>query len=201
MPAAPRERKAAAAKKVDETVVNQENPGTSTEDRSPESTESAPAVAKAAPANKVDDTVINQESLGSGEVVDRSPEPQIVETATGASYDVSKSHPELIDPDADETEARRNRLRQTDAVMNAKDLVEQDDDDEKKDSDAKKVDLEFVETGLTAQGRVWKKGEVLSFTETKDSRKSEADINDEVWYELSASEQKERYGKVFFEKR
>jgi hypothetical protein len=196
MPAAPRARKTAAAKKVDETVVNQENPGTSTEDRSPENDEAAPAVAKAAPAHEVDETVINQESLGSGEVVDRSPEPQLVENSTGATYDVSKSSPELVDPNADETETRRNRIRQSEGVMNAKDLVE-DDDEEKRDY----VELEFVESGLTAQGRVWKKGEVLKFEDGETSRKVEADTNGNVWYDLSASEQKERYGKVFFEKR
>ncbi len=174
----PRARKAAADKPAENTEAT------------------TPAVAKAAPANKVDETVVNQESLGSGNVVDRSPEPQIVQTSSGASYDVSKSHPELVDPDAEETEARKNRLRQTDAAMSAKDLVVQDDND-----NAEKVELEFIESGLTAQGRVWKKGQVLSFTETEDSRKAEADLNDDVWYELSAAEQKERYGKVFFEKR
>lgn len=145
--------------------------------------------------NKVDDTVINQESLGSGKVVDRNPEPQIVETATGASYDVSKSHPELIDPDKEETEARRARLRQTDAALNAKDLVEDSDEQ------PTKVELEFVESGLTAQGRVWKRGEVLSFEETAETRKANEDNNGDIWYELSTVEQKERYGKVFFEKR
>jgi len=192
----PTRRKAATPNKVDETVVNQESPGTSTEDRSP--TEPKQEVAKSAPANRVDDTVINQESLGSGEVVDRNPEPQIVERS-GATYDVNKSYPELIDPDEEETEIRRNRLRQTDAAMNAKDLTEDNDKDDDKDS--KKVELEFVESGLTAQGRVWKKGEVLSFDETKESRKANSDLNDEVWYELSTSQQKDRYGKVFFEKR
>lgn len=177
MPGTPRARKATPSK----VATN-------------ESTEVKPEVAKAAPANKVDETVINQESLGSGKVIDRSPEPQIVETSSGASYDVSKSSPELIDPDKEETEARRARLRQTDAALNAKDLVEQDDD-------RKKVELEFVETGLTAQGRVWKRGEILSFEETEETRKANTDNNDDVWYELSADKQKERYGKVFFEKR
>lgn len=153
--------------------------------------------AKSAPVNKVDDTVVNQENPGTVEPVERNPEPQIIESGS-ASYDVNKSHPELIDPEKDETEARRARLRQTDAVMNAKDLTE--DDSEKKD-EGKKVELEFVESGLTAQGKVWKKGEVLSFTETEESRKANADLNDDVWYELSTSQQKDRYGKVFFEKR
>jgi hypothetical protein len=153
--------------------------------------------AKAAPVNRVDDTVVNQENPGTVESVDRNPEPQIIESGS-SFYDVNKSHPELIDPDKDETEARRARLRQTDAVMNAKDLTE--DDSDKKD-EGKKVELEFVESGLTAQGKVWKKGEIFTFTETEEARKANADLNDDVWYELSTSEQKDRYGKVFFEKR
>lgn len=151
--------------------------------------------ATAPAATKVDDTVVNQESLGSGTVVDRSPESQIVDTATGASYDISKSHPELIDPDKEETEARRARLRQTDAALNAKDLISN------VDVQPTKVELEFVESGLTAQGRVWKRGEVLSFEETEETRKSNEDNNGDIWYELSTVAQKERYGKVFFEKR
>lgn len=157
--------------------------------------------AKAAPAKptevtKVDATVLNQESPGSLDVVDRSAGPQIIESTSGATYDISKAHPELVDSDRDATEARRARVLQTDAAMNAKDFNES-----ASVTEGVRFELEFVESGLTAQGRVWKKGEILSFVETEETRKANADLNDDVWYELSTSEQKDRYGKVFFEKR
>jgi hypothetical protein len=142
---------------------------------------------------KVDDTVKNQESPGAVEPVDRNPEAQIVED-NGAQFDISKPYPELIDPDAEETEARRARLRQTDGAMNAKDLVESD---EKEDED--KVVLEFVESGLTAEGRVWKKGQIFEIPEGSRNRNTDSEGN--VWYDLTAAQQKDRYGKVFFEKR
>lgn len=190
--------KMAPANEVDEPVVNQEHPGTSDKDRgttNPDPVE--PEFAKMAPAQEVDITVVNQESLGAGEVVDRNPDPEIVENPiTGASYDVSKSTPELIDPNKEDADARNARLRQTEGVMNAKDLVEHDED-----KASKKIEIEFVESGLTAQGRVWKKGQVLTVDDNDDARRINADSEDNVWYEYSAEEQKERYGKVFFEKR
>jgi hypothetical protein len=193
----PRARKAAATNQVDETVVNQENPGTSEEQR--KSTDKAATqseVAKNVPANEVDVTVINQESLGAGEVKDRNPDPQIVEDSNGIQYDVSKSSPELIDPASDETEQRRARLRQTDAVLNAKDVVDPDDVEEHDH-----IEVEFLESGLSVQGTVWRKGQILRMEDNETNRRTNADTNDDVWYELSSSEQKERYGKVFFEKR
>lgn len=146
--------------------------------------------------NRVDETVRNQESLGSGNVVDRNPDPQLVQDPfSGATYDVSKSSPELVDPDAEENEIRKNKLRQEGGVLNAKDF-ESDEQDE-----TPKIKLEFLESGLTAGGRVYKKGETLELEDTESARKTHEDLDGNVWYELSANEQKTRYGKVFFEKR
>lgn len=181
---------------VDETVENQESPGKSEKDRgttNPEPEE--PEFAKMAPAHEVDITVINQESLGAGEVVDRNPDPVIVEDSAGIKYDVSKPYPELTDPENEEDSQRRARLRQTHAALNAKDLVDSDEES------TNKIELEFVETGLTAHGTVWRKGQVLSLEDNETTRQANADTNGDVWYELSADQQKERYGKVFFEKR
>lgn len=126
--------------------------------------------AAAKPAPVVDDTVKNQESLGSAPVVDRS--PQVEE-----------------DPMAVAEDSRKNAVRQTEAVLGGPDF-------DKTSSGVTR--LRFVETGLTAGGKVWKRGEVYDIA---DSVRSEhADLNGHVWYELSADEQKSRYGKVFFEK-
>lgn len=195
MPATPRKR--TAAKPVDETVKNQENPGTSAEDRSPETQEDS--VPKMAPAQEVDVTVRNQESLGSAEVVDRNPDPQLVEDpVTGATYDVSKSGRELVDPDADEKEARKNRIRQTEAVLSAKDIEGADDEDRE---ETPKIKVEFLESGLTVGPKVWKKGEVLEIEDTEQGRVDHVDGEGNYWFDLSADKQKERYGRVVFEKR
>lgn len=189
-------RKRTTTPKVDETVENQENPGTSTEKR--ESTETPEATTpEMAPAQEVDDTVKNQESLGSAEVVDRNPDPQIVTDSTGSQFDVSKSQPELVDPDAEETERRRAYLRQTEGAMNAKDFREDDDESDEKNY----VNIVFVESGLTVQGKVWKAGNISKLDDSPEARKAEEDTEGKVWYDQSAEEQKEKYGKVFFEKR
>jgi hypothetical protein len=150
------------------------------------------------PAQEVDDTVKNQESLGSAEVVDRNPEPTIVQNSTnGAFYDVSKSAPEVVDPEADENESRQNRLRQTSGALNAKDFADENADEDK----PSKISLEFLESGLSASGKVWRKGEVLELDDSEEARAPYKDTEGNVWYDLSANEQKEKYGKVFFEKR
>lgn len=142
--------------------------------------------------NTVDDTVKNQENLGSAPVVDRS-EPVLVTDETGTTFDRSKSSPEIVDPNAEETEAYRARVRQTDAALNAK--------EGKDESDAKdgEFNLEFVESGFTVMGRVWKRGQVLKID--PEARNLEQDTEGNVWYDLSAAEQKERFGKVFFERK
>jgi hypothetical protein len=197
----PAKKKAASTPKVDETVVNQEHPISSEEDRKPEDSKpDEPQVAKMAPANPVDVTVVNQESLGAGEVVDRS-EPVIHEDANGNKYDVSKPYPELLTADSDpEEQKRKNRLRQESGVLDAKEIEGENDEEAKKNQDPD-INIEFLETGLTAERRVWKAGEILTLKDNEETRRASADNEDKVWYEQSASEQKERYGKVFFEKR
>jgi hypothetical protein len=193
-------RKKAAEVKVDETVKNQENPGSSTEDRTPDEAPAKDAMENAAKAQDVDVTVHNQESLGSAEVKDRNPGPQLVEDpTTGGIYDVSKADRELVDPDREETEARRARLRQTEGVMNAKDIEGEDDQDGSEST--LKFSVEFLESGFTVLGKVWKKGEILVLADSEETRNQNKDSVDSVWYELSTSEQKDRFGKVFFEKR
>lgn len=185
--------------KVDTPVENQENPVTSTEERESTNTEPRePEVPKMAPANKVDETVVNQENPGSGEMVDRLPEPVILEDSNGIKFDVSKPFPELITDDP-ETEMRRAEIRQSEGVLNAKDIEGPEDEEEVERPDT--FDLYFLESGLTANGRVWKAGQTLKIEDTEDGRRPHEDSEGNVWYELSASEQKERYGKVFFEKR
>lgn len=189
----------APANKVDETVVNQENPGTSeTERPSTEEPTPAPETPKVAPAHEVDETVVNQESPGSGEFVDRNPEPQIVEDSAGIAYDVSKPYPELVTSDP-ETEQRRARVRHESGALDAKDIEGADDD--KKEESKDRLEIYFLETGLTAQSRVWKAGQTLVLEDNEETRKGIEDTEGNVWYDLSAEEQKKRYGKVFFEKR
>lgn len=139
----------------------------------------------------IDETVENQMNPGVN-MVDRQPEPVVVEGANGLQYDVSKPSPELIVEDP-ANDARRNRVRQTESVLDAKDNAV--------DSDKDYIVLEFMVTGLTAQGRVWKKGEVLRMEATNDARKANADVNGDVWYELSSEAQLERFGHVKFERR
>jgi hypothetical protein len=155
--------------------------------------------AKAQPVAKVDDTVKNQESLGSAPVVDRNPDPQLVEDPfTGGTYDVNKAHRELVDPEAEEKEIRRNRIRQTESVFSAKDIEGADDADRK---ETPKIKVEFLESGLTVGPKVWKKGEVLEIEDSEAGRRDHKDVDDNYWYDLTADEQKERYGRVVFEKR
>lgn len=230
----PRKRAAAKTTEVDQTVVNQENPGSSEEERETTETESSAKVVGTAPANEVDETVRNQMNPGTstverestdtpaepGEVnkniaptlpvdevvenqmnpginmVDRQPDPVILEDSAGIKYDVSKSYPELIqEKDAPEEQARRARMRQQEAVLDAKKIGEE------VDTGKDYIVLEFVETGLTAQGHVWKKGEVLRMEDTDENRSSNADTNGDVWYELSSAEQEKRFGHVKFERR
>lgn len=197
---APEVPKMAPANEVDETVQNQMNPGTSEEER--ESTD-APAEDKdatkawdtLAPANEVDETVHNQMNPGLN-MVDRNPEPEVVEDSAGIKYDVSKPYPELItDESSPEEQQRKARVRQTEAVLRAKDVGETEE------SDRKYIEIEFLESGLTTNGHVWKKGEVLKLEDNEDTYRLNKDIEDNVWFEQSASEQEERYGKVMFEKR
>lgn len=195
--ATPRARKAAPAKKVDETVKNQENPVVSEKER--ESTEPEPKeaeVAKMAPANDVDDTVVNQENPGTQKPVDRNPDPVVLEDSAGVRFDVSKPYPELM-PDDEDSAKRKAEIRQNNAALNAKD-IEGADDDKREEHDH--ITIKFVESGLTVQRRVWKAGETLVMEDNEDNRNQNKDIEDTVWYELSAEQQKERYGKVFFEK-
>jgi len=193
----PEVAKTAAANDVDKPVENQENPGTSTEER--ESTNPEPEVAevpKMAPAHEVDETVHNQMNPGL-EMVDRHPEPVILEDAAGVKFDVSKPFPELITDDP-EAEKRRARVRQTESVLDAKNIEGSNDPD---NDEREHLEIEFLESGLTVAARVWKAGQVLVLEDNEASKKTHQDAEGNVWYELSADEQMERYGKVFFEKR
>lgn len=197
MPA--RARKPASTNKVDETIVNQENPISSEKQRESTDTNVEEArVPEMAPAHEVDETVFNQEHPGAGELVDRNPDPVVLEDSAGIKYDVSKPYPELMSDDP-EAEERKARIRQTEAALNAKDIEGPEDD---KDSDNRKhIEIHFLESGLTAQGTVWKKGQILRLEDSEEAHKLSADTEGNVWYDLSANAQKDRYGKVFFEKR
>lgn len=179
MPARPRKKAETTA--VDEPVVNQENPGTSEEDRSEDSNTEDTSVAEMAPAMDVDETVENQMNPGIN-MVDRNPEPELVTDEIGVTRDVSKTpEPEIVDPDAEARAAEKARIRQQEGALNAAEWREDNPD---------LTTITFVESGLTGRGHVWKAGEQLSFEED----------NAEDWMLLSADEQKDRYGKVFFEK-
>lgn len=198
--AEPRVAKMAAANEVDTPVENQENPITSEEERESTDTpvddkEATKAWDKLAEANPVDETVENQENPGGGSFVDRNPEPVVFEDSAGIKYDVSKPYPELmVEEDSPEEKQRKARVRQTEAVMDAKKIGDTENDHDH-------IEIEFVETGLTVQRHVWKKGEVLVMEDNEQNRLSNSDSQGNVWYEQTADEQKERYGKVFFEKR
>lgn len=171
---------AAAPKPVDEPVKNQENPGTSETERPSTEKTNEPEVAKTAPANDVDETVVNQEHPGTS-AVDRNPEPQLVTEDSGVTYDISKSPaPEIV---SDVDEAEKNRIRQTHAALDARHDPERDD----KDS----FIIDFLESGLTYAQRVWKKGEYVKVPNDRQK----------AWMDLSAAQQKERWGHVKFEKR
>lgn len=180
MPAARRKKIETSA--VDEPVVNQENPGTSEEDRSEDSNQQEEnPVAEMAPAMEVDETVENQMNPGIN-MVDRNPEPELVTDDAGVTRDVSKSPaPEIVDPEAEARSAEKARIRQQEGALNAA---------EWRDENPELTTITFIESGLTGRGHVWKAGEQLSFEEDKA----------EDWMLLSESEQKDRYGKVFFEK-
>jgi hypothetical protein len=183
-------------KKVDSTVENQENPFSHvTERESTNTDQQEPTVPKMAPANEVDETVVNQENPGGAEMVDRHPEPVIYTDDTGIKYDVGRAHPELVTSNPEE-DKRKARVRQTESVMDAKNLVEDEDKDSRNH-----IEIEFLESGLTAQGRVWKAGQVLRMEDTESNRNSNKDADGDLWYELSKEEQKNKYGKAFFEKR
>lgn len=186
-------KKAAEAPKVDETVVNQENPGTSEKDRSPENdSEKEAPVAKMAAAHKVDETVVNQESPGSTKAVDRNPGPDLVESRDGFLYDYSKTpDPQLVE---DDRTAEKNRIRQTQSVMDAAEFRETSDD-------ADYVEVEFLESGFTVNQRVWKKGEVLREADNDAFRRAAARADGSYWFDMNAEDQKKSYGKVMFEKR
>lgn len=180
--------------KVDESVVNQENPGsTETERPSTEKTQES-YVPSMAPANEVDETVRNQESPGSVEAVNRQPEPLIVEDSAGIKYDLSKTpQPELVQEDRS---AEKNRIRQTEGALNPADWREEDSN-----SDKDYVEVEFVDSGFTVARKVWKIGEVFKQEDTEDLRRDSVDADGNLWYDQSAEQQRKRYGKVFFEKR
>jgi hypothetical protein len=193
----PRAKKAAPTKKVDETVENQENPIRSEEQR--ESTNPEPEVAEVpemAPANEVDDVVFNQENPGVRKPVDRNPDPVIHEDSNGIKFDVSKPYPELMSDDK-ASAARKEEIRQENAVLAAKDIQGADDEE---NADRKHITVKFIESGLSVQGRVWRAGQTLVMEDSDDNREPNKDTEGNVWYELLASEQKDRYGKVFFEK-
>jgi len=174
-----RPRKAVPAK-VDETVINQENPGTSETARPSTEEKQAPAVAKAAPAMEVDETVVNQEHPGTS-AVNRDPDPQLVTSESGVTFDISKSpHPEIV---VNTDDAEKNRRRQTSAVLDARSEDKEDNNDF--------FTLKFLETGLTYAQRVWKKGEETEVP--KDRAKA--------WMDMSDEAQIKRWGKVKFEKR
>lgn len=175
-----RPRKATAPKPVDETVVNQENPGTSETERPSTETTQEATTPVMAPAIEVDDTVKNQESPGTF-AVDRTPEPQLVTDEAGVTFDVSKSpQPQIVEDSS--REAEKNRIRQTEAALDGR---------KDKDNSEDFFTLEFLETGLTYAQRVWKKGQVVEVP--KDRQKA--------WMDLSDEEQKARWGHVKFEKR
>lgn len=176
----PKVAEMAPAMEVDDTVKNQENPGSSEEERPSTNTEQEFFVPKMAPAMEVDETVVNQEAPGTVEV-NRNPEPDLyTDEQSGVTYDVSKSPaPEIV---SDIDEAERNRVRQTEAVLDARESREDDDDF---------FTLEFVDNGLTYAQRVWKKGETVEVPKSRAK----------AWMELSSSEQEERWGNVKFEKR
>jgi hypothetical protein len=168
-----------ATPKVDETVENQENPVTSETERPSTETEESATPPKMAAANRVDETVENQMNPGVN-MVDRTPEPQIVADSAGIEYDVSKSTPELVVDDRAEEKAT---IKQNEAVLNPAEWREEDENKEY-------FEIYFVETGLSTT-KVWKKGESLKVLAG----------DEDDWMKLSASEQKDRYGRVMFEKR
>ncbi len=179
---------------VDEPVVNQENPGTSEKARPSTETKPSAETPKMAPANKVDETVVNQENPGLNEPVNRQPEPMIVEDSAGIKYDLSKTpQPELIVDDT--REAEKNRIRQTEGALNAADWREDTDDNKKY------VEVEFLESGLTVARKVWLKGEVFKAEDDDNFRQDNSDEDGNLWYDMNADEQRNRYGKVFFERR
>jgi hypothetical protein len=214
----PRKRAAkAASPAVDETVVNQENPGTSDEVRPSTETTEEPEVAKVAEANDVDITVHNQETPvvdvqdrsektneGKDEnpyvevapanevdptvenqmnpgvnMVNRTPEDQVVTDSAGIEYKLNSGpYPELV---VEDDEEEKNAIKQSTAVLDARDHDELE----------KQNKIYFVKSGLTAQRRVWKKGETLYYT----------DEQHEDWMDMSDQDQEERFGHVKFEKR
>jgi hypothetical protein len=180
-------KNAAPANDVDEPVENQMNPGLSEKDRSEddsaeeEDKEATKAWDTLAPAQKVDETVENQMNPGIN-MVDRTPDRQIVADSAGITYDVSKSYPELVDPEREANLAAKGKMRHDEAVLNAKDFRKEGDENDNN------VSIEFVNTGLSALGHVWRAGETVRVAKDKIR----------PWMKQSESEQEERYGKVMF---
>lgn len=190
MPPARRRNTKASKLEVDEPVKNQENPGTSeTERGSTERTQPA-EVPSMAPAQEVDEVVQNQENPGLHEPVDRS-EPQIVTDSAGISYDVSKSPAELVTSDP-EDEKRKAELKQSTAALDGR---------TEKDDDKKYIEIEFLESGITAARRVWKAGEVLRVEDSDSGISAHRSATGNVWFEMSESEQREKYGKPMFKRK
>ena len=178
VPAKPRKT---ATKAVDPTVENQENPGTSEEERpsTETDTDAAAVPPKMAPAFPVDETVVNQENPGTF-AVDRTPEPQIVTDSAGIAYDVSKGpSPQLVQEDREE---EKNRVRQTTAALDGRSEPTDDED---------YFTINFLESGLTYAQTVWKKGEFVQVHKSKEK----------PWMSMSDEEQKRRFGAVKFERR
>lgn len=191
--AAAKPRKSATPK-VDEPVVNQENPGSSETERPSTEEVQEPVVPKMAPANEVDETVVNQESPGTHEAVNRNPEPNIVADSAGIKYDLNKTpSPELVQEDR---EAELNRTRQTEGALNAADWRDED-----ADKDKKYVEVEFLESGFTVSRKVWKKGEIFKEEDNDIFRLYNDNGDGTFWFDQTADEQRKRYGKVLFEKR
>jgi hypothetical protein len=166
---------------VDPTVVNQENPGTSEEARPSTETDQDKAAVppKMAPAFPVDDTVLNQENPGTI-AVDRNPGPQVVTDSAGVAYDVSKGpSPEIIQDDREE---EKNRIRQTEAALDARSEPTDDED---------YFTIYFTESGLTYAQTVWKKGEYVQVHKSREK----------PWMSMSDEDQKRRFGRVKFERR
>lgn len=80
------------------------------------------------------------------------------------------------------------------------DVVNETDNSDKIDNKSKIV-IEFLQPGLTIEGKVWKAGDVLKLDDDETATRRHADSQGNLWYDLTADQQKDRYGKVFFEKR
>lgn len=201
---------------VDDTVKNQEDPGTDSVKERPSTEESKPAeVAKMAKAQKVDETVENQENPVKS-AKDRgttNPEPEEPEYAKMApAMEVDDVVKNQLNPGINMVD-RQEPVIVTDSAGIKYDLSKSEPELVQEDRSAEKnairqqnavlnaadwrednpdvYEIVFLEDGFTTD-RVWKKGEVLRVEEGKE----------EDWMKLSAKEQKDLYkGRVMFEKR